>query len=157
MKSLLSAVGCMLALGIAATAAHAQSMGDHQIIRPDDVKWSAASPMFQKGAEIAVLYGDPSKEGLFALRFKMPKGYLIAPHTHPKQEVVTVLSGTIRAGMGETADPSKAQAVPAGGFFTFPPGMAHFVTTDEDTIIQLNSIGPWGLTYINPKDDPRQK
>ena len=94
MKSLLSAVGCMLALGIAATAAHAQSMGHHQIIRPDDVKWSAASPMFQKGAEIAVLYGDPSKEGLFALRFKMPKGYLIAPHTHPKQEVVTVLSGT---------------------------------------------------------------
>jgi quercetin dioxygenase-like cupin family protein len=157
MKSLLSAVGCMLALGIAATAAHAQSMDDHKIIRPDDVKWSAASPMFEKGAEIAVLYGDPSKEGLFSLRFKMPKGYVIAPHTHPKPEVVTVLSGAIRAGMGETVDPSKAQAVPAGGFYVFPPGMAHFVTTDEDTIIQLNSIGPWALNYVNPKDDPRQK
>jgi quercetin dioxygenase-like cupin family protein len=147
----------MLALEVTATAAHAQSMGDHKIIRPDDVKWSAASPMFEKGAEIAVLYGDPSKEGLFSLRFKMPKGYVIAPHTHPKPEVVTVLSGAIRAGMGETVDPSKAQAVPADGFYVFPPGMAHWVSTDDDTIIQLNSIGPWGLTYINPKDDPRQK
>jgi quercetin dioxygenase-like cupin family protein len=147
----------MFALGITATAAHAQSMGDHKIIRPDDVKWSAASPMFEKGAEIAVLYGDPSKEGLFSLRFKMPKGYVIAPHTHPKPEVVTVVSGAIRAGMGETVDPSKAQAVPAGGFYVFPPGMMHWVSTDDDTIIQLNSIGPWGLTYGNPKDDPRQK
>jgi hypothetical protein len=59
--------------------------------------------------------------------------------------------------MTETADPSKAQALPAGGFFAVPPGMAHFVSMDEDTIIQLNSIGPWALTYVNPKDDPRPK
>jgi quercetin dioxygenase-like cupin family protein len=157
MKSLLSAVSCMLALGIAATAAHAQSTGDHKILTPDDVKWSAGPPSIPKGAEMAVLYGDPSKEGSFALRLKMPKGYQIAPHSHPKPEIVTVLSGTFRIGMDETADPSKAQALPAGGFFAFPPGITHFASTDEDTVIQLNSTGPWALNYVNPKDDPRQK
>ena len=91
------------------------------------------------------------------MRLKMPKGYQIAPHSHPKPEVVTVVSGTFRIGMGETADPSKAQALKAGGFFAFPAGMTHFASTDEDTVIQLNSTGPWALNYVNPKDDPRQK
>ena len=68
-----------------------------------------------------------------------------------------MISGTFRIGMGETVDPSKAKALPAGGFFAFPPGMTHFASTDEETVVQLNSIGPWGLNYVNPKDDPRQK
>ncbi len=59
--------------------------------------------------------------------------------------------------MGETVDPSKAQGVPAGGLYTFSPGMAHFVTADDDTIIQINTGGPWVFSYVNPKDDPRQK
>jgi quercetin dioxygenase-like cupin family protein len=91
------------------------------------------------------------------MRLKMPKGYQIPPHSHPKPEVVTVISGVFRIGMGETADPGKAEALPAGGFFAFPVGMTHFASMDEDTVVQLNSTGPWGLTYVNPKDDPRQK
>jgi quercetin dioxygenase-like cupin family protein len=51
----------------------------------------------------------------------------------------------------------KAQALAAGGFFAFPPGMAHFVSVDEDTVVHLSSMGPWDVTYVNPKDDPRQK
>ena len=104
-----------------------------------------------------MLFGDPSKEGPFALRVKLPEGYSIPPHTHPADEVVTVLSGTFRLGMGETADQSKAQPLPAGSFFALSPGTAHYVFTDEETVIQINTVGPWGLTYINPKDDPRQK
>ena len=99
----------------------------------------------------------PSKEGLFALRLKLPKGYQLPPHTHPKPEIVTVISGIFRLGMGDTADRSKGQALPAGSFFALSPGMAHFGFADEDTVIQLNSTGPWGLTYVNPKDDPRNK
>jgi quercetin dioxygenase-like cupin family protein len=130
---------------------------DHKVLMPNEVKWSPGPASIPKGAEVAVLFGDPSKEGPFAMRLKMPKGYQIAPHSHPKPEVVTVISGTFRIGMGENADPSKAQALPAGGFFAFPPGMVHYASTDEDTVVQLNSIGPWGLNYVNPKDDPRQK
>ncbi|MGH6814482.1 MAG: cupin domain-containing protein, partial [Hyphomicrobiaceae bacterium] len=88
---------------------------------------------------------------------RLPKGYRIPPHTHPKPEIVTVISGAMRLGMGETVDPGKAKSLPAGSFFALSPGMAHYAIFDEDTVIQLNSTGPWGLTYINPKDDPRQK
>ena len=59
--------------------------------------------------------------------------------------------------MGETADRSRAQPLPAGSMFACAPGMAHFVYADEDTVIQLNSNGPWGITYVNANDDPRQK
>ena len=78
-------------------------------------------------------------------------------HTHPVDEVVTVISGTFSLGMGETADQSKAQALPAGSFFALPPDTAHYVFIDEETIIQISTIGPWGLKYVNPEDDPRPK
>jgi quercetin dioxygenase-like cupin family protein len=130
---------------------------DHKIVAPNEVKWAPAPASVPKGAEVAVLYGDPSKDGPFAMRLKMPKGYAIPPHTHPKPEIVTVISGTFQIGMGDAADKSKVTALPAGGFFGFPPGMTHFAFIDEDTVVQINSNGPWGLTYVNPKDDPRQK
>jgi quercetin dioxygenase-like cupin family protein len=130
---------------------------EHRIVSPQQIKWSPGPGSIPAGAEAAVLYGDPGKDGLFALRLKMPKGYRIAPHSHPKPEIVTVISGTFRLGMGETPDASKAQTLQAGSFFAMPPGMVHFAVADEDTVIQLNSTGPWSLTYVNPKDDPRNK
>ena len=139
--------GMIAVAGLACTAT-AQTMDEHKIVPAPEVK---------PGAQAAVLYGDPGKEGLFALRVKVPNGYHIPPHTHPKPEIVTVISGTIRLGMGSSADQSKAQPLPAGSFFALPPGMAHYVFADGDTVIQINSTGPWGLTYLNPKDDPRQK
>jgi quercetin dioxygenase-like cupin family protein len=106
----------------------------------------------------SVLYGDPAKDGLFVLRLKLPKGYAIPPpHTHPKPEIVTVISGTFTLGMGNVADESNAKPLPAGSFFAFEPGMAHYAFTDEETVVQINSTGPWGINYVNPKDDPRQK
>ena len=148
---------CVAALAGASVAALAQSTGDHAVLAPQEVKWGAGPPSIPPGAQAAVLYGDPSKEGPFALRLKMPDGYKIPPHTHPKQEVVTVISGTFSLGMGETADPAKAKALPAGGFFSLPPGMAHYAVTEGETVVQLNSMGPWTLTYVNPADDPRKK
>jgi quercetin dioxygenase-like cupin family protein len=103
-----------------------------------------------------VLHGDPGKDGLFVMRLKVPGGYKIPPHTHPKPEVVTVISGTMKLGMGETADESKAQTLSAGSFFALPPNMAHYVFAMGEVAVQLSSVGPWGLTDVNPKDDPRQ-
>lgn len=141
-----------LALGLALPAVAAD---EHVMLAPDAIVWKSASAALPPGAEAAVLYGDPAAEGLFALRVKMPEGYAIAPHMHPAIEAVTVISGTLRLGMGETADHAKTQPLPAGTFFAMPPGTAHFVFADEETVIQVNTNGPWGLTYINPKDDPR--
>ena|SRR5215510_6300382 len=69
----------------------------------------------------------------------------------------TVMSGTFRNGMREKVYPTKSRAMPAGSFIALPPGTPHFVSMDEQTVVQLNNIGPWVLTYIDPKDDPRQK
>jgi quercetin dioxygenase-like cupin family protein len=148
-------LGALAVVGAAATASP-QTMEGHKIIPLQEIRWGPAPASVPPGAQATILYGDPSKEGLFALRLKVPKGYHIPPHVHPKPEVVTVISGTFRFGIGETADRNKAQPLPAGSLFVCSPGMAHFVFADEDTVIQLNSNGPWGITYVNPKDDPRQ-
>lgn len=152
-------VVAMTAIGLAAfvSSAVGQEAGEHKLIAPQDIKWGPSPPSVPPGAQAAVLYGDPGKEGLFAFRLKVPKGYQIAPHTHPKPEIVTVVSGTARLGMGTTVDRDKARALPAGSFFALPPGSAHFFLADEETVIQLNSTGPWAISYVNPKDDPRQK
>ena len=143
-----------IALLISTTAAFAQD--DHIMLQPDQIKWGPAPAVLPPGAEAAVIYGDPSKEGLFALRLKLPAGYKIAPHTHPKIEAVTVISGTFKLGMGDTADEAKSQTLPAGSFFALPPGTPHYAFAEGETIVQISTVGPWGLTYINPKDDPRQ-
>lgn len=137
--------------------AQAEAAGEHKIVSPEEINWEAGPPALPPGAETVVLYGDPAKAGLFALRLKLPKGYHIPPHTHPKPEVVTIVSGAARLGMGEAADEKKTESVTAGGFIAMPPGMAHFVYIDEPTVVQLNSVGPWELDYVKPADDPRKK
>jgi quercetin dioxygenase-like cupin family protein len=149
-------IAAVAVVGIASTAP-ADTMKGHTIVPPQEIKWGPAPAVLPPGAEAAVLFGDPSEEGLFVLRLKLPRGYRVAPHEHPVDEVITVISGTFRMGMGEVADQRKARPLPAGSFFALPPGMAHYVFTDEETVVQISTVGPWGLTYINPKDDPRQK
>jgi quercetin dioxygenase-like cupin family protein len=149
----LIAVGLIAFCGIAPFASAKEA---HPVLTPNDVKWGPAPKALPAGAQVAVLFGDPTKEGLFALRLKVPAGYAIAPHTHPAYEVDTVISGTINLGMGEKADRSAAKALPAGSFFTLPPGMAHFAYFDEETVLQLTTNGPWGFKYVNPADDPQK-
>jgi len=156
-RHILLNIAAMTAIVLASFACGAvgQETGEHKVISPQDIKWGPAPPSLPAGAQAAVLYGD--QEGFFAFRLKVPKGYHIAPHTHPKPEIVTVLSGTARLGMGATADHDKAQVLPAGSFFALTPGSEHYFFADEETVIQLNSTGPWGINYVNAKDDPRQK
>src|SRR5215475_10963619 len=130
---------------------------DHTLVTPAEIQWRPAPAVLPAGAQGAVLYGDPTKDGLFAMRFKLPKGYRVAPHTLSKAGLFTVISGTFLIGMGEKADPSKAKAMPAGSFIALAPGTPHFVAVDEETVVQLNNIGPWVNTYIDPKEDPRHK
>jgi quercetin dioxygenase-like cupin family protein len=156
-RALGAAAAITVLVSVAPAATSALAADEHKLVTPQEIKWVAGPPSIPPGAQAAVLYGDPGKEGLFSLRLKLPKGYHIPPHTHPKPEVVTVISGTFRLAMGDKADASKGTALPAGSFFALSPGMSHFAYADEDTVIQLNSTGPWSLTYVNPADDPRKK
>ncbi len=141
-----------LCASIGMCSAFAQSHEDMKMFMPQDIKWGPAPASLPPGAQAVLLYGDATKEGMFAIRLKVPKGYRVPPHTHPKPEIATVLSGTVRLGMGD-----KEHVFPAGSFYATPPGMVHQFAADEDTIVQVNSSGPWGQTYVDPKDDPRQK
>lgn len=143
-------------IGFCAIASFASAEGSHTMVSPNDVKWAPAPKVLPAGAQAAVLFGDPTKKGLFALRLKVPSGYAVPPHTHPVEEVVTVISGTTHLGMGKTADRSATTALPAGSFFALPPGMAHFAYFDEETVVQITTNGPWGITYVNPADDPQK-
>ena len=149
----------LMAIGWIALASFASvgwAADTHVAVDHGDIKWGPGPDILPPGAEAAVLYGNPAKEGLFALRLRFPAGYAIAPHTHPANEVVTIISGASKLGMGEQADKGSTTTLPAGSFFALPPGMAHFVYFDEPTEIQISTIGPWGLTYVNPMDDPRK-
>lgn len=85
----------------------------------------------------------------------MPDGFQIAPHWHPNVERVTVISGTFRLGHGEELDSQAATPLEPGSYVSMPPGMRHFAIAEGETIIQLTSIGPWIINYVNPADDPR--
>ena len=135
----------MVAAPLTAATPQTSDGQEHKIVQPQEIEWGPAPAALPAGAQVAVLLGDPSKQGLFAMRLKVPKGYSIPPHSHPAQEVVTVVSGTINLGMEETADQSKTKALPVGTFYVLPIGMAHFARFDEETVLQVNTIGPWGI------------
>ena len=143
------AIAAAVPLGVAAD-------DQHIAVSADGLKWGPASPALPKGAQMAVLFGDPTKEGQFAYRIKFPAGYKVPAHMHPNDENVTVLSGTANIGTGDKLDETRGEALKAGSFLHMPKGMHHYAWFTEETIIQSNGVGPAGITYINPADDPRK-
>ena len=129
----------------------------HQMYTPQTVPWKPAPPSLRPGAEQAVLEGDPTKSGYFCIRLKLPDGYVVSPHWHPNWERVTVISGTLQLGQGSTFDKAQTTAYPAGSYWFMEPGMRHFAWAKGETILQLQTNGPWAINYVNPADDPRQK
>lgn len=126
-------------------------MGD-----PDKLNW-AAVPSLPKGAQLAVIEGPMNEAVPFTVRLKFPANYRIPPHWHPAVERVTVLSGTFNMGAGDSFDNSKTQALNAGAIAIMPAQSRHFAWTASETVVQLHGTGPWGITYVNPADDPRTK
>jgi quercetin dioxygenase-like cupin family protein len=129
---------------------------DHRIYTNADIQWQDGPSSLPAGAQFALLDGDPSKAGFFALRMRLPDGYVIPPHWHPVQERVTILSGTFHLGHGEQLDHDRTQALGPGSYFSLPPRMSHYAIAQGETVIQLTSVGPWTITYVDPADDPRR-
>ncbi|MGZ9410232.1 MAG: cupin domain-containing protein [Methylocystis sp.] len=136
-------------------AARGGAVEAHRAFLPQSMQWEAAPSSLPGGAEMAVLYGDPSREGDFVVRIKAPKGYRVPPHTHPKAELVTIISGAFSFGRGQAADRATVEKLPAGSFISMPAGVLHYVFVDEDSVLQINATGPWQIDYYDPKDDPR--
>ncbi len=129
---------------------------NHQTITPSDLKFNDL-PSLPPGAKIAVIEGPMNKAVPFTVRIKFPANYNLPAHWHPAVERVTVLSGTFHMGMGDKLDRQKTTPLGPGGLMIIQPKTNHFAWTKDEVIVQLHGTGPWGITYINPADDPRKK
>lgn len=129
----------------------------HIVFTSETVQWLDGPASLERGAQYAILEGDPSKSGVFTMRLKLPDGFTIAPHWHPNVERVTVVSGTFKLGQGDSVEPESTQAFTPGSYISMPPGMRHFAIADGETVIQLTSEGPWLIHYVNDADDPRAR
>ena len=128
----------------------------HGTVQADGLKWSPAGRLCA-GRAARRGQGRPDEGGQYVVRLKVPAGYKIAAHTHPNDENVTVLSGSFNIGTGDKLDMTKGEAVKAGGYSFVAKGMTHYAWFTEETVLQLHGIGPQGITYVNPADDPRKK
>ncbi len=134
-----------------------QAQSDHSPINASDITWGPAPDFFPAGAEFALLDGNPGEAVSVTLRLKFPAGYELPAHWHPTLENVTVLSGEFYVGTGDTLDKAKGMALEAGGFVSIPAEHNHYAWTEEETVVQVHLMGPFAITYVNPKDDPRNE
>jgi quercetin dioxygenase-like cupin family protein len=152
-------MGCLAVVLVAVGVAGADepTVPAHVAVAPADLKWGEPPPVFEKGASFAVVSGDPGKAGMFVVRLKLPAGYKIAPHWHPTDEHVTVLSGTFGIGMGDKIDMAALKKLPAGGYALLPATMHHYAVAIGEATVQVHGMGPFALTYVNPSDDPSKR
>ena len=137
---------------------YAQQQTEHaSTFLPDKLQWKKGPGSLPEGAQFVVLEGDPSKNDYFALRIRLPGGYRIPPHWHPVTERVTVVSGTFEIGMGPNFDASALRTLPAGSYIALQPRAPHFARAKGETVVQLTSVGPWEINYVDASNDPRKQ
>ena len=117
-------------------------------LTPEQVKWFTP-PYYTDGRQRAQLFGDSSQGGVWVDRVKIPAGARVLAHTHPQDELVTVIEGTWYVGEGKRFDSSKLKGYPTGSFIVIPAGVPHFVATkDSSAIIQLGGNGKFATEYL---------
>jgi hypothetical protein len=131
---------------------------DKNAFTSETIPWGPPPPFVAPGAQLAVIEGNPAAStGDYTVRLKMPDGYRIAPHWHPQRENVTVISGTLKVGMGDTFDKDKMGSFPAGSFTYLDPDMHHYAMASGEVIVQVHGSAPLQFNYVNPADDPSEK
>lgn len=153
--SFMRSLAVSVALAITAVPSNAHEP-HHTVVSGDAVEWGPAPPSLPPGAQAAVLLGSPAKEGPFVLRLRFPAGFVVPPHRHSKDEFVTILSGSLTIQSGETVDRASLEGLPPATFIHLPAGMPHYLWAEEDSVVQVNGVGPFDVTYVDPKDDPRK-
>ncbi len=127
------------------------------IFIPSEANWGPAPDVLPSGAQFVVVDGDPMGTGPYTVRLKLPDGYKIAPHWHPKDEAVTVLDGSFLIGMGDQFSESSLKTLATGSYGRMPADMHHFAAAKGETTIQISGMGPFQMTYVNSSDDPRNQ
>ena len=128
---------------------------DAMLVNPDQMKWAPLDAV--PGTEIAVLSGDPGKQGLFAMEWRGPAGTKVPPHWHSNTERVTLLSGAGSVGMGDNIDVQKGMPLTPGGYGEMPGKMHHWFVAQTPFAMLIEGEGPFDLHFINPEDEPAKK
>lgn len=153
---------CLLAGSLACAPAFAGADSEaagthHTVVSGDAVVWGPAPASLPPGAQAAVLVGHPAKAGPFVMRLKFPAGFVVPPHRHSKDEFLTVVEGRFAVSAGEKFDQAAMKLLPPASFVHLPAGMPHYARTEEGAIVQINGTGPFDVTYLDPRDDPRMR
>lgn len=115
---------------------------------PDQIRWFVP-PYYKDGRQRAQLFGDSSQGGTWIDRAKIPGGARVLAHTHPQDELVTVIEGTWYLGEGAKFDSAKLKGYPPGSFIVIPAGIPHFVAAKEGAVVvQLSGIGKFKTYYL---------
>ena len=126
-------------------------------ILPEDIDWKPFAA-FPPTVRLAVLVGEPSQPGPYVVRVKAPSGVKLMPHKHPEDRIYTVMSGVFYIGLGEQFDGNNVKAYPPGSVIVLPGNTSHFHWAKSgEYVTQVSAIGPLGLDYLNPADDPREQ
>ncbi len=143
--------------GRQALASEGTSREAPELLGRGEMRWGPAPDAFPAGCQLCLLHGDPGAAGaMLSVRLRTADQYVFAPHCHPHDEHVTVISGTLHLGNGRTLDRSGARRLEAGDYAFLPKEQYHFAWAgSDDTVFQVELIGPFAITYANPDDDPR--
>jgi quercetin dioxygenase-like cupin family protein len=134
---------------------HQRGQSVFKAIVSEDIDWKPFAA-FPPSARLGVVVGEPSKEGPYLIRVKVPRGVKLMPHKHSEDRVYTVISGVFYIGLGDQFDPDKLEAYPPGAVIVLPGNTSHFHWAKSgEYITQVSGIGPLGIDYVNPNDDPR--
>ena len=146
----------LLLMSATLLSAQAAPKAKSKATKSTTLDWGPAPAVFPKGAQMAVVSGDPGKAGEFVIQLSMPAGYKISPHFHPTDETVQVKKGTFLVGMGDTFDVKSTKPMKVGEKGTIAAQMHHFAATRGATIVSVTAMGPFAMTYVNPADNPQK-
>ncbi|MDP9161297.1 MAG: cupin domain-containing protein [Acidobacteriota bacterium] len=134
------------------TAPAANLQSEPVIFSNDSMRWTDC-PTMPAGCKMVILYGDTKKTEEFAVRFKYPAKYRIGPHTHASDEHVTVISGgPFHLVVGDKFDDGapSGKTLHVGDLAVVPAGTQHFAWMENETVLQVNGIGPFKRDFIDP-------
>ncbi len=152
MQKVVILIGLLLLLANHCTAEPQQQPARSQrVIAPKSLHWTPFLP----GADVAVLQGDPKAKGTFTIRIHARAGTTIPPHSHPTDENITVLSGSVRIGMGSRIDNAHTRKMASDAFVTLPKDTEHYIACQTDCTIQIHGDAPFVVNFVN-NDRPRE-
>ncbi|CAJ0873504.1 hypothetical protein AMST5_02515 [freshwater sediment metagenome] len=130
----------------------AETDGGFIRLAPDQVPFK--SPL-GAGPSQSIIYGDPSKPGIYVVRNRFPPGAHSKPHFHSQDRHATVIKGVWYTGIGPRLDFASAVPLKEGSYMLHPANGVHWDGAgEEEVVVQIVGIGPVTTTPVDAGDTP---